>query len=51
MKTWKEQVYDTVTITKNEATAVRHLLQLMEFGADINPTFFEDIKKLKEKLK
>ena len=49
MKTWREEVYDTVTITKTQAQAIRHMLQIMD--TEVNPSFFEDLKKLREKLK
>jgi thymidylate synthase (FAD) len=51
MKTWRNEVYNVVTITKNEAAIVKHLLHLMTMGAEVNPSFFTDIEKLKEKLK
>lgn len=51
MRTWREQVYDTVVLTRDEANAVKHLLRLAGLGAEINPTLVQDLRSAQEKLK
>lgn len=51
MKTWREQVYDTVRITEGERQVMKQALALLGIGADVNATLLQDLKNLSEKLK
>ncbi len=51
MKDWREQVYDTVRLTRAEANAIKQMLHIAGLGAEINPTLIQDLKSAQEKLK